>query len=76
MIDEGIRSKWVNFFLIFLIICSVTVNFLQNKTIKHQEIAVEHLFKYKKSYIKLMNIFEISPEDRDNFLNSANQEED
>tara|TARA_Y100001963_G_scaffold145976_1_gene220315 strand:- start:365 stop:595 length:231 start_codon:yes stop_codon:yes gene_type:complete len=76
MIDEGTRNKWFKFLLIFLIICSVTVNILQNKTIKHQEMAVEHLFKYKKGYMKLMNVLQVSPEDRDSFLESINQKKD
>jgi|TARA_R110000751_G_scaffold23569_3_gene65077 hypothetical protein len=76
MIDENIWSRLIKIIFIFALISSATLNFFQSGVINHQEMAIEHLFKYKKGYIKLMNVLQVSPEERGAFLGRANQDED
>lgn len=75
MSDESIWAKVFKIFIIFALFGSITLNFLQNRTIEHQELAIEHLFKYKKSFIELMGVLKVPPEQADKFLES-NSEED
>ena len=51
-----------------LLILSLILNFALYNNLKKQNSSVENLFKYKKSYIKLIEIIGISPEESESFL--------
>ena len=68
MNDASIWTKILKIFLIFTLISSITLNFLQNRTIRHQGLVVEHLFEYKKAYMTLTEILGIDEESAKAFL--------
>jgi len=74
MKDAGIWTKILRIFFIFTLISSIFLNFYQNRVIRHQDLAVEHLFEYKKGFIKVMEMLKVPPQDAQLFLKGANEE--
>ena len=75
MKDASIWTKILRIFFIFTLIFSISLNFYLNRTIKHQDLAVEHLFEYKKGFIKIMEMLKVPPQDAQLFLKGVNGEE-
>ena len=74
MKDASVWTKVLRIFFIFALISSITLNFYQKRVIKHQDLAVEHLFEYKKGFIKVMEMLKVPPKDAQLFLKRVNEE--
>lgn len=76
MIDKSTCGTLIKIFFIFAFLASVTLNFFQSRVVNHQEMAIEHLFKYKKGFIKLMGVLQVPVKEAERFLDSSGQDKD
>ena len=54
------------FIVLFLI--SLILNFALSRNLSKQDLTIDHLFKYKKAYIKLIGVLGASEEESEAFL--------
>lgn len=72
MKNSGIGTKILKVLFILALLTSISLNLVQKRAIEHQDLAIEHLSKYKKGYLSVMQILNIEPRDAEIFLEKSN----
>ena len=73
MEHQNVVSKMAKALLIVLFCASVGVNFYQSRIIEKQGLTSEHLFNYKRAYIKIIEVLGVSPEKSEVFLKKVRE---
>jgi hypothetical protein len=71
--DKNTRTLlWVLFLILF--VSSLVLNIALSRSLQRQELVIDHLYGYKKTYFKLIELIGANPEDAERFLENPKKD--